>query len=709
MAEQKVKLTQLPEATDTTDTAVLLVNQNETDQRLPITHLLRAKNNLSELENTAQARANLGVPSVEDVNDKIEYLIDGKSTFLNGATLESERDFIWDDNSKSWYYWTGTFSKEVPAASTPESTGGIAVGAWVGVGDATLRYALWVTPEMFSGANDSEKLQAAVNYAAANKLKLVASGTYDITTPITVPDDLVIDASNGEFTFNAVDYIFHPLGADSFELHGGKYSASSYHTDRPQIVFNDYPDGRENFPSRVVIKDTQSFNCGIAYLLVNCEKNSNYLNIDGNWVVSDDLTDTYVSGIGIPDNRAKAYLSIIGESSTSVNIGVKRAPMWNITNNSFDVFMQSGYNMDIVKIGGSTIGGSSCGNMFKNRNTESFSEVDTFTGGMEVTFSNNRFKNISFKLETLRISGGNRIGEGGRSVISNNVMHFSKNPLMDYGMWLLSPQLSVSGNVIYYEGADTPSSQRPFTGIYFREGDDINTPNYGGLPPRLCTVSNNTINIITGAISKDIRVQSINTSEIEACTLTGNTLLGGNPQIFSNRKANMRNVWTGNYIASSQFDGNDIYRMQSQMVGAGNYVGSGTNFNNTPSAKVTQAIPAQANGSTLYVNLLQTFDIPSNNTKSLYVLTVVTSSADLTNRQVFMISSGLHDAQASLPCLDSRFDRDSNDPAKGQYVFKLQWTSANTMQLVANKPYLSTSTPPTKVEYMITAITANLL
>lgn len=137
MAEQKVKLTQLPEATDTIDTAVLLFNQNETDQRLPVTHFLRAKNNLSELENTAQARANLGVPSVEGVNDKVEYLIDGKSTFLNGATLESERDFIWDDNSKSWYYWTGTFSKEVPAASTPESTGGIGAGAWLSVGDAT--------------------------------------------------------------------------------------------------------------------------------------------------------------------------------------------------------------------------------------------------------------------------------------------------------------------------------------------------------------------------------------------------------------------------------------------------------------------------------------------------------------------------------------------------------------------------------------------
>lgn len=139
MAEQKVKLTQLPEATDTIDTAVLLVNQNETDQQLPVTHFLRAKNNLSELENAEQARANLGAPSVEDVNDKVEYLIDGKSTFLNGATLESERDFIWDDNSKSWYYWTGSFSKEVPAASTPDSTGGIGAGKWLSVGDATLR------------------------------------------------------------------------------------------------------------------------------------------------------------------------------------------------------------------------------------------------------------------------------------------------------------------------------------------------------------------------------------------------------------------------------------------------------------------------------------------------------------------------------------------------------------------------------------------
>ncbi|MDV5520942.1 hypothetical protein, partial [Enterobacter hormaechei] len=53
------------------DTAQLLVNQNSTDQKLAITHLLRAKNNLSELEDFAQARANLDVPSVEEVNNKL--------------------------------------------------------------------------------------------------------------------------------------------------------------------------------------------------------------------------------------------------------------------------------------------------------------------------------------------------------------------------------------------------------------------------------------------------------------------------------------------------------------------------------------------------------------------------------------------------------------------------------------------------------------
>lgn len=139
MAEQKVKLTELPAATDTVDTAQLLINQNSTDQKLPVTHFLRAKNNLSDVADADQARANLNVPSVDEVNDKLTGYINGSYTFSSGANISSRKDYIWDEESKSWYYWGGNLPKEVPAGSTPTTTGGIGAGAWVSVGDAALR------------------------------------------------------------------------------------------------------------------------------------------------------------------------------------------------------------------------------------------------------------------------------------------------------------------------------------------------------------------------------------------------------------------------------------------------------------------------------------------------------------------------------------------------------------------------------------------
>lgn len=150
MAEQKVKLTELPAATDTVDTAQLLINQNSTDQKLPVTHFLRAKNNLSDVADADQARANLNVPSVDEVNDKLTGYINGSYTFNAGANISSRKDYIWDEESKSWYYWSGDLPKDVPAASTPESTGGVTPGAWLSVSDTALRNSI--------AANDGEKL-----------------------------------------------------------------------------------------------------------------------------------------------------------------------------------------------------------------------------------------------------------------------------------------------------------------------------------------------------------------------------------------------------------------------------------------------------------------------------------------------------------------------------------------------------------------------
>ncbi|MEF4813186.1 hypothetical protein U9725_21015 [Escherichia coli] len=44
-----------------------------------------------------------------------------------------------DETNGEYYRWDGEFPKTVPAGSTPETSGGIGVGAWIGVGDAALR------------------------------------------------------------------------------------------------------------------------------------------------------------------------------------------------------------------------------------------------------------------------------------------------------------------------------------------------------------------------------------------------------------------------------------------------------------------------------------------------------------------------------------------------------------------------------------------
>lgn len=58
---------------------------------------------------------------------------------------------LWEEDGE-YYRWDGTLPKNVPAGSTPETSGGIGLGAWVSVGDATLRSDLATT---VSGKGDN--------------------------------------------------------------------------------------------------------------------------------------------------------------------------------------------------------------------------------------------------------------------------------------------------------------------------------------------------------------------------------------------------------------------------------------------------------------------------------------------------------------------------------------------------------------------------
>ena len=65
--------------------------------------------------------------------------------FTSGGTLSAnDRNtaVLWPSSSGGdgdWYYWLGALPKIIPASSSPQSTGGVADGAWQPVGSVILR------------------------------------------------------------------------------------------------------------------------------------------------------------------------------------------------------------------------------------------------------------------------------------------------------------------------------------------------------------------------------------------------------------------------------------------------------------------------------------------------------------------------------------------------------------------------------------------
>lgn len=60
-------------------------------------------------------------------------------SFEDGATLTLPNQVLRHEATGEYYRWDGEFPKVVPAGSTPDSTGEVKLGAWVSVGDASLR------------------------------------------------------------------------------------------------------------------------------------------------------------------------------------------------------------------------------------------------------------------------------------------------------------------------------------------------------------------------------------------------------------------------------------------------------------------------------------------------------------------------------------------------------------------------------------------
>ncbi|EMI7477887.1 endonuclease/exonuclease/phosphatase family protein [Morganella morganii] len=60
-------------------------------------------------------------------------------SFQLGAEITKRNEILRDETTGEYYRWDGDLPKSVPAGSMPESAGGVGMGSWVGVGDASLR------------------------------------------------------------------------------------------------------------------------------------------------------------------------------------------------------------------------------------------------------------------------------------------------------------------------------------------------------------------------------------------------------------------------------------------------------------------------------------------------------------------------------------------------------------------------------------------
>lgn len=98
-----------------------------------------------------------------------------RRSFEKGFNITTWNEvLLWEEDGE-YYRWDGALPKEVPAGSTPDSTGEVKLGAWASVGDASLR-------------GDLNKPNGFSNIGT------VASVSQLATTPGNIGDSLILDS-----------------------------------------------------------------------------------------------------------------------------------------------------------------------------------------------------------------------------------------------------------------------------------------------------------------------------------------------------------------------------------------------------------------------------------------------------------------------------------------------------------------------------------
>ncbi|EQA6236850.1 hypothetical protein ACX5DZ_003618 [Enterobacter hormaechei] len=99
-------------------------------------------------------------------------------SFQDGADITLPNQALRDEVSGEYYRWDGPLPKHVDAGSTPASSGGVGVGAWVGIGDASLRaYLATVAGAASIGLQPGGNLQQAITWVTPEQFGAIGDGT----------------------------------------------------------------------------------------------------------------------------------------------------------------------------------------------------------------------------------------------------------------------------------------------------------------------------------------------------------------------------------------------------------------------------------------------------------------------------------------------------------------------------------------------------
>ncbi|MGT5005884.1 tail fiber/spike domain-containing protein [Escherichia coli] len=172
--------------------------------------------------------------------------------FEDGNTLTLPNQVLRLEATGEYYRWDGSLPKTVPAGSTPETSGGIGLGAWLSVGDATVRG--WVKSN--TGLSDTvDELIANLNTVGAG----VIHGTHEVPpSGMMIPPLSHLSATGQSIAFIGEQFqssgYFHKTGNATVELSNQDPNAPSATVDTILYIDPEWIE-TEAYPQKTVIEN----------------------------------------------------------------------------------------------------------------------------------------------------------------------------------------------------------------------------------------------------------------------------------------------------------------------------------------------------------------------------------------------------------------------------------------------------------------------